>query len=326
MILLTGATGYIGSHLWVELLQGLYEVVGVDNLSNSNIEVCRAVEKIAGKKTNFIKGDIRDAGFLSQIFSKYSITQVIHLAALKDVQESSINKDEYFEVNVNGLKTLLSVMRAHNCLKIIFSSSAAVYGDKALSPISEHTETAPSNWYGETKLLGEQLLSNEILKTPPIDSASLRYFNVAGKHASGLLTNNCILGSHSLFDQIANALRSGESLRVFGDDWDTDDGTCVRDYIHVNDIVRGHIDAMRILDGGKGFTVLNLGSGKGESVKRVIAAFEGLIGRPVPIKIVGKRAGDVPISYADCSRAKELMNWTPLHSLSEICSDQIKMS
>lgn len=325
-ILLTGATGYIGSHVWVELLQRSFDVVGIDNLSNSSIEVCSAVEKISGKRAVFMKGDVRDTEFLSQIFATHSITHVIHLAALKDAQESLFNKDEYFDVNVNGLKTLLSVMRSNDCWKIIFSSSAAVYGDKAISPISELSMTAPSNWYGETKLLGEKLLSDETLKTPPIDAVSLRYFNVAGRHASGLLKNNSMLGPHSLFEQIENTLISGGTLNVFGDDWGTDDGTCIRDYVHVCDIVRGHIDAMSLLDSGRGLTVLNLGSGKGDSVKRVISTFEGIVGHPVPIKVVGRRFGDVPISYADCSRAKEIMNWSPLHSLSEICFDQIRMS
>lgn len=322
-ILLTGATGYIGSHVWADLLQGSYGVVGIDNLSNSSIEVCSAIEKISGKRVVFIKGDIRDAEFLSQIFVKYSITHVIHLAALKNVQESLLNKDEYYDVNVNGVNVLLTVMRNNGCQKIIFSSSAAVYGDKAVSPISEVSELFPVNWYGLTKQQGEQILIDATLSSLPIRAVSLRYFNVAGKHPSGLMVNHSISASQSLFDQIEKTLKFNVPLNIFGDDWNTLDGTCVRDYIHVSDIVRGHIDALSLLDSGKGFVALNLGAGRGVSVKEVVSAFEGIIGRSLPLKVIGRRNGDVPINYADCSKAKELMGWSPLQSLSEICFDQI---
>jgi UDP-glucose 4-epimerase len=322
-ILLTGATGYVGSHLWIELLRRSFEVVGVDNLSNSSKEICGAIEKISSGKTIFFRGDVRDADFLSHVFSKHSFTHVIHLAALKNVQESLINKDEYFDVNVNGLKTLLTVMRTNGCQKIIFSSSAAVYGSEAISPISEFSKLSPVSWYGITKLQGEQLLSDSALTVPPINAVSLRYFNVAGKHASGLLAKHSLMSSQSLFGQIERTMDTNEPLSIFGDDWDTCDGTCVRDYVHVSDIVKGHIDALSLLDSKSGFTVLNLGSGKGESVKEVVSAIETVIGRSLPIKITGRRAGDVATSYADCSRAQNEMGWVAMHSLSDMCSDLI---
>jgi UDP-glucose 4-epimerase len=323
-ILLTGATGYIGSHVWIELLQRSFNVVGVDNLSNSKIEVCGAVERISGKDVTFAEGDIRDSTFLSQVFAKYSITHVIHLAALKDAQEALRNNDEYFDVNVNGVNTLLAVMRASDCHKIIFSSSAAVYGDKANSPMGESAETSPANWYGETKLKAEQLLRDETLKFPPIHSVSLRYFNVAGRHPSGLLGSSSIVASWSLFDQIEKTLKSNDALCVFGDDWHTPDGTCVRDYVHVCDIAKGHIDALKLLDEGRGFSAVNLGSGTGRSVKEVISAFEAITERLLPIKVVGKRVGDVAVSYADCKKGEELIGWSPTRTLADICGSYLR--
>lgn len=320
MILLTGATGYIGSHLWIELLNRSMEVIGLDNLSNSDIERLDAIANIAGVNPTFIKGDIRDKCLLDDVFSKYQITEVIHLAALKDIEESMHMQSEYFEVNVRGLENLLEVMRSHNCYKLIFSSSAAVYGARAISPISESTESLPSNYYGETKLRCEQLLATSFKNSlAPITFISLRYFNVSGWHETGLLHYPISPKSHSLFSEIQRVL-SGDlaALPIFGDDWDTPDGTCIRDYLHISDLVRGHIDALMLNGVCKR---INLGSGHGRSVREVIHEYEQVTGISIPTVIKKRRDGDVAISFADVSLAAQELNWKPLKTLKDICLD-----
>lgn len=324
-ILLTGATGYIGSHIWVELLQRSYEVVGIDDFSNSSIEVCNDIEKISDKKIAFAKGDVRDGNFLSEIFKKHSITHVIHLAALKDVQESLLNRGEYFDVNVNGLKTLLAVMRANDCRKIIFSSSAAVYGQHAISPILEGTNPSPASYYGETKLEGERLLAEEFNKDPVMSSASLRYFNVAGKHASGFLRGRESSNAHSLFSEIEDVLLGKKyALPIFGDDWGTPDGTCIRDYLHISDLVQGHINAIKLLNGDDKCVTLNLGLGVGQSVYEVISAYERIIGAPIPKFVTARRVGDVGVSFSDNHLATQLLDWMPQNTLFDMCRDSYR--
>jgi UDP-glucose 4-epimerase len=326
MILLTGATGYIGSHTWVELLEGSFQVVGVDNLSNSSLDRLGEVSTISKGIPIFIEGDIRDKGLLTNIFSKYSITHVIHLAGLKDVMESMVNEKQYFDVNVEGLRNLLEVMRAHNCFKIIFSSSAAVYGQSATSPISEKSIPVPSNYYGETKLEGERLLAEEFNKIPAINSVSLRYFNVAGSHPSGLLFDSVLTTSHSLFSEIAKVLIGEKSsLCIYGDDWDTRDGTCIRDYLHVVDLVKGHLAAMKLLDSSDGLFTINLGLGYGQSVRDVISSYEHVAGKKIPQCITSKRMGDVGVSFADIDSAIQLIKWRPTHSLSDMCLDSYRV-
>lgn len=322
MILLTGATGYIGTHIWIELLRGSKSVIGLDNLSNSSIDCLDAIAKISGVSPNFIQGDIRDMDILDHIFSEYQIKEVIHLAALKDIQESMSNQAEYLDVNVHGLNQLLKAMRKHECHKIIFSSSAAVYGTQAKSPILESANLAPLNFYGETKLQDEQMLKNEFNKSPPINSISLRYFNVAGKHTSGLLHKYEFSKSNSLFSEIEKVV-NGESgqLSIFGDDWDTPDGTCVRDYLHVADLARGHIQALNLLDRAGGCFALNLGLGVGKSVHEVISAYEEVSGRFIPKVVAPRRMGDVPICFADASLARSLIGWSPLYKVPDICRD-----
>ena len=299
MILLTGATGYIGTHIWIELLKGSKSVIGLDNLSNSSIDCLDAIAKISGLSPNFIQGDIRDMEILEHIFSEYQINEVIHLAALKDIQESMSMQAEYLDVNVHGLNQLLKAMRKHECHKIIFSSSAAVYGTKAKSPILESANLAPLNFYGETKLQDEQMLKNEFNKSPPINSISLRYFNVAGKHTSGLLDEYEFSKSHSLFSEIEKIAKGeSERLSIFGDDWDTPDGTCIRDYLHVADLARGHIQALNILSEAEGCFVLNLGLGVGKSVYEVISTYEQVSGKSIPKVVAPRRMGDVPICFA----------------------------
>lgn len=326
MILLTGATGYIGSHTWIELLEGSFQVVGVDNLSNSSLDRIDEVSTISKGIPIFIEGDIRDKGLLTNIFSKYSITHVIHLAGLKDIGESMVKQKQYFDVNVGGLRNLLEVMRAHNCFKIIFSSSAAVYGESAASPISEKSIPAPSNYYGETKLEGEALLSEEFNKIPAIHSVSLRYFNVAGSHPSGRLFDNALATSHSLFSEIAKVLIGEKSsLSIYGDDWDTKDGTCIRDYLHVVDLVKAHLAAVKLLDTSDGLFTINLGLGHGQSVREVISEYEHVVGKTIPQSVVSKRLGDVGVSFANIDSAIQLIEWRPKKTLSDMCLDSYRL-
>ncbi|QWD23780.1 UDP-glucose 4-epimerase GalE [Polynucleobacter paneuropaeus] len=325
MILITGATGYIGSHTWIELLGSSFQVVGVDNLSNSSFDRVGEISTISGENPIFIEGDIRDKGLLTNIFTKYPITHVIHLAGLKDVGESMVKHKQYFDVNVGGLRNLLEVMRAHDCYKIIFSSSAAVYGERASSPISEKSVLVPSNYYGQTKLEGERLLADEFNKTPAISSVNLRYFNVAGSHPSGLLFDNTLATSHSLFSEIAKVLAGQKnSLSIYGDDWATRDGTCIRDYLHVSDLARGHLDALKLLDRADDSFTLNLGSGIGQTVYEVISAYEGVAGRKIPRSVVGRRLGDVGVSFADTRLPAQVMGWSPKKTLSDMCSDSYR--
>lgn len=275
--------------------------------------------------SNLYEGDIRDKELLANIFSKYPITHVIHLAGLKDVGESMVKRKQYFDVNVGGLRNLLEVMRVHGCFKIIFSSSAAVYGQSAASPISEKSAPVPSNYYGKTKLDGERLLADEFNKTPAISSVNLRYLNIAGSHPSGLLFDNALATSHSLFSEIAKVLTGGKSsMLIYGDDWATRDRTCIRDYLHVSDLARGHLDALKLLDGDDGSFTLNLGSGIGQTVYEVVSAYEGVAGRNIPRKVIGKRLVDIGVSFTNTGLANQLMNWRPTKTLSEMCLDNFR--
>jgi UDP-glucose 4-epimerase len=322
MILLTGATGYIGSHIWVDLLKRAAPVIGLDNLSNSSIERLSAIAIIAGVSPTFIKGDIRDINLLEQIFSRYQITEVIHLAALKDVQESEFNQANYYDVNVQGLEQIIVAMRKFGCYRIIFSSSAAIYGDTTASPINEKSIASPSNYYGKTKLQCEQLLAEEFRKSPSIHSVSLRYFNVAGWDSSGLLFDLASSMSHSLFAEIQKVLRGERStLTIFGDDWKTTDGTCIRDYLHVSDLAMGHINALSL---DSGCVQINLGLGRGHSVREVISEHERILGLQIATVVAGRRQGDVEISFADTAKAKKLIAWKPLRTLSDMCADSYR--
>ena len=322
MILLTGATGYIGSHTWVELLNKNYSVIGVDNLSNSSIEVLDQIKVITGLNPIFVEGDIRDGELLKHVFASYPISHVIHLAALKSPQESMEIPGEYFDCNVEGLAKVLGAMNESGCSKLIFSSSAAVYGDDAISPISELTNPCPANYYGETKLLAEELIQSRQNGPSPIRSATLRYFNIAGNHQSGLLQTKPLNAAHSLFSEIENVLAGNKkALEIFGDDWDTPDGTCIRDYLHVSDLASAHLDVIKALDKLNNSFTINLGLGIGYSVKNVIHSYEEVADVILNTRIVHRRAGDVAICYANIAKAKELINWLPQKSLHDMCWD-----
>lgn len=322
MILLTGATGYIGSYTWIELLKGSNEVVGIDNLSNSSTSSLGAIAAISGKTPNFIEGDIRDKEFLDQIFDEYSFTHVIHLAGLKDIHDSMVEKEEYFDVNVKGTDNLLQTMKSYNCLKVIFSSSAAVYGDCTSSPIKEVDALNPSNYYGETKLEGERILAKAFNGPPIISSICLRYFNVAGRHPSRKLPGYSGSNTYSLFSEIESVITGkSESLKIFGNDWGTSDGTCIRDYLHITDLVKGHLDALKLLDDLEKCLALNLGLGVGQSVYGVISTCEHITGKLISRKVVPRRPGDVGVSIANTHLAAQLIGWRPEKTLADMCSD-----
>jgi UDP-glucose 4-epimerase len=311
MILLTGATGYIGSHLWVELLKSNYPVIGIDNLSNSNRQNLEAIKEASSSSPIFMEGDVRNPEFLDHVFTKYPIDLVIHLAALKDIQDSMLHKKEYEDCNIGGMKTLLHTMNQHRCKKLVFSSSAAVYGDQAVSPISETSTPAPSNIYGETKLECERLIGLE----SSIKSIVLRFFNVSGSFLPIAKMN-----SHSLFDAIKKvSSRTIDKLNIFGGDWPTKDGTCIRDYLHISDLLDGHILAIPLLNKNQKSWVLNLGLGQGFSVLDVINTVEEITEVKIPKTITSRRPGDIATSFANVDLAKQLIKWNPKKSLKNIC-------
>lgn len=321
-ILLTGATGYIGSHTWCALVAAGYKVIGLDNLCNSVAEVVSRIADITGIEPNFIKGDVRDAGLLDDIFSQYKIDAVIHFAALKAVGESVQTPLAYYENNLNGLLNLMQAM-GRNYIKIfIFSSSATVYGDPHSLPIKEHFPLSATNPYGQTKLMSEQILRDLEKSDKDWRIGYLRYFNPVGAHESGLIGEAPGGTPNNLMPYVAQvAAGKLNKLRIFGGDYPTQDGTGVRDYIHVMDLASGHVKAlMFLLNGEESFTV-NLGTGQGYSVLDVIHAYEKASNRPVPYEVVARRLGDVAACYADASLAEQTLGWRATRGLAEMCVD-----
>ncbi len=322
MILLTGATGYIGSHTWLELLLAGYQVLGVDNFANSSPKALTRLESLSGQKLEFIQGDVCDPAFLESVFQSHSIKGVVHFAALKAVGESSSNPLRYYENNLGGLITLLQIMRAHDCRNFVFSSSACVYGDPDESPVKENAALRPENPYGQTKFMSEQILRDLEKSDPHWRVAYLRYFNPIGAHESGLIGEDPMGIPNNLSPLVAR-VASGrmEELKVYGNDWETPDGTGVRDYIHVVDLARGHVKAIDYLLSGKPSLTVNLGTGVGYSVMDVIRAYEEVIGRPIRYQVTDRRPGDVALYYADPSLAEALLGWRAERSLKQMCAD-----
>ena len=322
-LLITGGAGYIGSHTCVELLAAGHEVVIVDNLCNSSAEAVRRVEKIAGQPVRFYEKDILDEAGLAAVFEAERPEAVIHFAALKAVGESVAKPLAYYRNNITGTLTLLKVMDAHDVRTIVFSSSATVYGDPATVPIREDFPLSATNPYGQTKLMNEQILRDVHRANNAWRIALLRYFNPVGAHKSGLIGEDPAGIPNNLTPYITQvAMGKRECLSVFGNDYDTPDGTGVRDYIHVVDLAQGHVAAVEKLstmDGG--VLTINLGTGKGYSVLEMVHMFEEVSGRPIPYKITARRPGDIATCYADPSLAKELLGWTAKRGLREMCED-----
>ena len=321
-VLLTGAAGFIGSHTWLALLAAGFRVVGLDDFSNSAPEVLNRLKTLSGSAPEFIRADVRDAPALDAVFGAERIDAVIHFAAFKAVGESTSKPLAYYANNLGGLLTLAQAMERHACKTLVFSSSATVYGRPERLPIIEDSPLSATNPYGATKLMGEDMLRDVMRADPQWAMALLRYFNPVGAHESGLIGEDPRGTPNNLMPFVAQvAVGRRPHLQVFGNDYDTPDGTGVRDYIHVLDVAAGHVDALRYLLDGRGSITANLGTGRGHSVLEVVHAFERASGRPVPVQFAARRAGDVAASYADASLAHRLLGWKATRGLDEMCAD-----
>ena len=322
-ILVTGGAGYIGSHTCVELLNAGYEVVVVDNLCNSCKESLKRVEEITGKPVTFYEADLLDEPALEHIFQNEKIDAVIHFAGLKAVGESVYKPLEYYHNNITGTLILCDVMRRHGVKNIVFSSSATVYGDPAFIPITEECPKGEiTNPYGRTKGMLEQILTDLHTADPEWKVMLLRYFNPIGAHKSGRIGENPKGIPNNLLPYVTQvAVGKLECLGVFGNDYDTPDGTGVRDYIHVMDLAEGHVKALKKFDDKPAVYIYNLGTGHGYSVLDVIHAFSKAVGKEIPYVIKPRRAGDIATCYCDASKAKKELHWEAERGLEEMCED-----
>jgi UDP-glucose 4-epimerase len=322
-VLVTGGTGYIGSHTVVELLLKRYNVIILDNLSNSKQDVVERIEKITGRAPQFVKGDIRDTALVGRILKEEPIEAIIHFAGSKAVGESVRMPLEYYHNNVYGTICLLEAMRGAGCKRIVFSSSATVYGGDNPPPLREDMpEGRTTNPYGSTKLTIEHILRELYVSDPEWSISLLRYFNPIGAHSSGLIGEFPNGEPNNLMPYITQvAAKKLKKLSVFGNDFDTPDGTGVRDYIHVVDLAKGHINALERALGRTGCETFNLGTGQGYSVLDIVSAFERVTGKSVPYKVVGRRDGDIASCYSDPSLAGKELAWKAELGLDEMCAD-----
>ncbi len=323
-ILVTGGAGFIGSHTCVELLNAGYDVVVVDNLYNASKKALDRVEQITGKKVTFYEADILDRDALNAIFDKEQIDSVIHFAGYKAVGESVRKPIEYYYNNITGTLILCDVMRNHGVKNIVFSSSATVYGDPAFIPITEECPKGKiTNPYGQTKGMLEQVLTDIYVSDPEWKVVLLRYFNPIGAHKSGLIGEDPKGIPNNLVPYVAQvAIGKLKCLGVFGNDYDTPDGTGVRDYIHVVDLAKGHVAAIKKVEETEpGVLIYNLGTGKGYSVLDVVHAFEKACGKEIPYEIKPRRAGDIATCYADPTKAKNELGWVAQYGIEEMCED-----
>lgn len=322
-ILVTGGAGYIGSHTCVELLEAGYEVVVVDNLYNASPKAIERVEEITGKKVTFYEADLLDKEALDKIFDAHDIDAVIHFAGYKAVGESVQKPIEYYHNNMTGTLILCDVMRNHGVKNIVFSSSATVYGDPAQIPITENCpKGTPTNPYGWTKSMLEQVLTDIHTSDNEWNVILLRYFNPIGAHKSGIIGEDPKGIPNNLVPYIAQvAVGKRAALGVFGNDYDTPDGTGVRDYIHVVDLAIGHVKAIEKIKQNPGVEVYNLGTGNGYSVLQVVEAFGKACGHPIPYEIKPRREGDIATCYCDPQKAKEDLGWTAQYGVDEMCQD-----
>lgn len=324
-VLVTGGAGYIGTHTTVELLNAGHSVVCVDNLVNSKVEAVKRVEKITGKSVKFYEGDIRDRKILDKIFEGNKIDAVINFAGLKAVGESCAKPLEYYENNIEGLLILMFAMRDHGVKNLVFSSSATVYGKPKSVPIREDFPLSTSNPYGSTKLFIEYMLKDVYKADPSFNIAILRYFNPVGAHESGLIGEDPKGIPNNLCPYITQvAVGKRKELGVFGNDYNTPDGTGVRDYIHVVDLARGHVLAVNKLAENPGLLIVNLGTGHGYSVLDMVKAFEKVTGKPIPYKIMPRRPGDIDECYADPSYAEKVLGFKAEKTLEDMVRDAMR--
>lgn len=321
-VLVTGGAGYIGSHTSVQLLEAGYEVVIIDNLCNSSAEAVRRIGELAGKEPVFYEADLRDEAVLDEIFTEHKIDSVIHFAGLKAVGESVEKALLYYENNIGSTISLCNAMTKYGVKKLVFSSSATVYGMPKTVPIKEDFPLSCTNPYGRTKLMIEEILRDLYVSDNEWDIALLRYFNPVGAHKSGRIGEDPKDIPNNLMPYISQvAIGRLEYLRVFGNDYDTPDGTGVRDYIHVEDLAAGHLKALEKLESNPGVVVYNLGTGNGYSVLQMREAFEKACGRPVPFKICDRRPGDIATCYADPALAEKELGFVAKRGIDEMCED-----
>ena len=321
-ILLTGATGYIASHTWLALQAAGFPVVGVDDFSNSSPEVLKRLQQLSGQRPVFEQASVCDAGAMHSVFARHAIAAVLHFAAFKAVGESTAQPLAYYRNNLGGLVNTCEAMLAQGCRRIVFSSSATVYGDPQRLPITEDSPLQATNPYGQTKLMGEAILRDLGAADAQWQTACLRYFNPVGAHESGLIGEDPRGTPNNLMPYVAQvAVGRRARLSVYGNDYPTPDGTGVRDYIHVSDLADGHVAALRRLLDAPGSVTVNLGTGCGHSVLALVAAYAGASGRPVPYDIVARRPGDVAACWADPTRARQLLGWQAQHDLDRMCQD-----
>lgn len=321
-ILVTGGAGYIGSHTLIALLNNNYQPVVIDNLSNASAESLRRVEKITGTNIPFYEADVRNEAALNEIFTKHAIDAVIHFAGLKAVGESVEQPLAYYENNLGSTLALLKVMEQHGVKELVFSSSATVYGTPSELPLKETSRTGDgiTNPYGQTKFMIEQIIRDYCVAHPDFSATLLRYFNPIGAHESGLIGEDPNGIPNNLLPYVAQvAVGKLEKIGVFGNDYDTEDGTALRDYIHVVDLARGHVAALDHMK--RGVATYNLGTGKGTSVLEMIAAFGAACGRELPYEIQGRRAGDVEACFANCDKAAEELSWRAEYDIARACVD-----
>jgi len=320
--LVTGGAGYIGSHTCIELMAAGHRVTILDNLSNSKRAVLDRISRIAGRPPIFFQADVRDARALEEVFGGQAFDAVIHFAGLKAVGESVAQPLRYYDNNVAGTLVLCAAMKRHGVRTLVFSSSATVYGDPESLPISENARLSASNPYGRSKLMVEDMLRDLVLAEPGWHIALLRYFNPIGAHASGLIGEDPTGIPNNLLPFVAQvAVGKLPCLRVFGADYETPDGTGVRDYIHVVDLAQGHVAALRYLADHEGVTTVNLGTGQGYSVLDVVRAFEQASGRKVAYEVAARRPGDIAACYADPALAQSLLGWRASYGIERMCVD-----
>lgn len=321
-VLLTGATGYIASHTWLSLWAAGFDVVGLDDFSNSSPVVLERLAELGGRQPVFERANVCDAQALDAVLQRHRVDAVVHFAAFKAVGESTAKPLAYYANNIGGLVTLCEAMRRHGSSRIVFSSSATVYGDPRSLPIREDAEVGATNPYGATKLMSETILRDLGLADPAWQTGCLRYFNPVGAHESGRIGEDPRGTPNNLMPYVAQvAVGRRPRLQVYGGDYPTPDGTGVRDYIHVVDLADGHVAALRALLDGPGSFTLNLGTGQGHSVLDVIRAYERASGQPVPYDIVARRPGDVAACYADPSAAQARLGWRASRGLDAMCAD-----
>jgi len=323
-VLLTGATGFIGSHTCIEVMAAGWTPIIVDNLCNSSALVLDRITLITGRRPAFVKADIRDRGALDRIFTEHAFEAVVHFAGLKSVGESVADPLRYYDNNVVGTMALLDVMNRHRVKRIVFSSSATVYGAAEKMPLTEDSDVGAVNPYGRSKLAIEQILRDVAAADPEWRVMLLRYFNPVGAHESGLIGEDPAGIPNNLMPFVAQvAIGRRPRLRIFGNDYPTPDGTGVRDYIHVVDLALGHVAGLEKLLGSDApsESIINLGTGRGHSVLEVVRSFEAASGRPIPFEFVTRRPGDVATCYADTSRAAKLLGWRARRALDAMCAD-----